>query len=327
MKAVVIHEFGNEDVMQYQDWPDPQVGGREVLIQIKAACASRSDTSRRTGTYGGATGNRPLPFINGLDVAGVVVDRGPGVTEREIGDRVVGLLANGGYAEYVACHVAATANLPDSVSFEEACTIPVIWMTSWFGLLFEGELKAEETALVQAAGSGIGSAGIQIAKLHGAHVITTSGQDWKLQKAKDLLGADEGINYTTQNMAEQVLRLTGGRGVDVVLEHIGGQVYIDSIKCLAEGGRLVSVGNTVGGQRPEVDPAAVTTKNVTVKQFGLPSAIQKGLVRPELQKCMDLLGQGKLKAVIDSVMPLSEARAAHRRIASRDTFGRVVLIP
>ena len=326
MKAVVIHEFGNEDVMQYQDWPDPQVGGREVLIQIKAACASRSDTSRRTGTYGGATGNRPLPFINGLDVAGVVVDRGPGVTEREIGDRVVGLLANGGYAEYVACHAAATAKIPDNVSFEEACTIPVIWMTSWFGLFFEAELKAGETALVNAAGSGIGSAGIQIAKVHGARVITTAGQDWKLQKAKELLGADEGINYTTQNMVDEVMRLTNGRGVDVCLDAVGGQVYLDSIRCLAEGGRLTSVG-AAAGERPNVDPSTLTTKNVTVKQFGLPSAIQKGLVRPELQKCMDLMGQGKLKAVIDSVMPLSEARAAHRRIASRDIFGRVVLIP
>ncbi len=327
MKAVVIHEYGDEDVMQYQDWPDPQVGGREVLIQIKAACASRSDTSRRAGTYGGGSGVRPLPFINGLDVAGVVVDRGPGVTEREIGDRVVGLLVMGGYAELAACHVAGTAKIPDNISFEEACTIPVVWMTAWFGLLHEAELKPGETALVHAAGGGIGSAGIQIAKAHGAQVIATAGSDWKLQKAKEILGADEVINYTTQNVVDEVSRLTDGRGVDVVLDSVGGQVYLDSIKCLADGGRLVSVGSSSGDGCPDIDTNTLTSRRVTVKNFGLPSAIQKGLVRPELQRCMDMLGQGTLKAVIDSVMPLSEIRAAHRRIASRDIFGRVVLVP
>ncbi|MBI2886172.1 MAG: zinc-binding dehydrogenase [Chloroflexi bacterium] len=326
MKAVVIHEYGDENVMHYQDFPTPTPGPRDVLIQIKAACASRSDTARRSGTYGGATGNRPLPFINGLDVAGVVVDRGPGVTEREVGDRVVALLANGGYAEYVACHVASTASIPPNIGFEQACTIPVIWMTAWFGLLYEGELKAGETALVNAAGSGIGSAGIQIAKAHGARVITTAGADWKLQRAKAELGADETVNYTTQDTVAEVLRLTGGRGVDVALDAVGGQVYLDSIRCLAEGGRLVSVGAASGG-RPSDDPATLTDKHVTTKQFGLPTAIQKGLVRPELQKCMDMLGQGRFKAVIHQVLPLSQVREAHRIIASRDIFGRVVLVP
>lgn len=327
MKAVVIHEYGDEDVMHYEDWPQPTPGAREVLIQIKAAAASRSDTARRSGTYGGPTGNRPLPFINGLDVAGVVVDRGLNVTEREVGERVVGLLANGGYAEYVACHVAATARIPDNLSFEEASTVPVIWMTAWFGLLFEGGLKAGETALVHAAGGGIGTAGTQIAKVHGARVIATAGADWKLEKVRELLGADHTINYNTQDLVQQVQEITQGRGVDVVLDCVGGDLYARSVQCLAQGGRLVSVGSASGEPRPEVDPAEIERRGLTVKQFNLPSAIRQGLLPEQLGRCLQLFGEGKLKAVIDSVMPLGEAAAAHRRIASRDIFGRVVLAP
>ena len=236
MKAAVIHETGSEDVFRYEDVPDPQIRPRQVLVRIESASVNRGDLFRRDGSYGGGAAPS-LPMIIGWDVAGTVIEVGSEVSSREVGHRVVATLPHGGYAELAAVNEAGTVVIPDNVSFDEAASIPIVFLTSWFALRNVANLKEGETALIQSAGSGVGMAGIQIAKHMGCTVITTAGSQEKLDKASEL-GADYCINYTESDFLAETMSITDRAGVDVVLEAVGGEVLTKSIQALAMGGVL-----------------------------------------------------------------------------------------
>jgi NADPH2:quinone reductase len=325
MKAAVIHELGTEDVFHYEDVEDPQIRPRQVLVRIKAASVNRGDLGRRDGTYHGVTAAAKLPLILGWDVSGVIEAVGEEVTDRHVGQRVVATLASGGYAELAAVSARGTVPFPDILSFEEAASIPIVFLTSWFALLKVAELQEGETALIQSAGSGVGMAGIQIAKYAGARVITTSSSREKLDRAGKL-GADEAINYREQDVLESVMALTEGNGVNVVLDGVGGETLANGIACLAPLGRLVTVGNT--SESPTtIDPGLLFQRTLTVRGFTLAGQMVRGGVMPELVRIMDLFGEGRFKAVVDRVFPLSGASEAHRYVSGGGQFGKVILRP
>ena len=323
MKAAIIHETGNEDVFRYEDVPDPEPRPRQVLLRIESASVNRGDLFRRDGSYGGGT--QTLPLIIGWDVAGTIIGVGSEVGTRQVGQRVVATLPQGGYAEMTAVNEAGTVPIPDSVSFDEAASIPIVFLTSWFALRDVANLKEGETALIQSAGSGVGMAGIQIAKHMGCTVITTAGSQDKLDKAREL-GADHCINYNEADFLAETMSIIERAGVDVVLEAVGGEVLTKSVQALAMGGRAVTVGNT-SRQPATVEPGLMLNRLLTLKGFSLAAQMGSGGVMQELQTILDLFAEGKLRTVIDRVFPLSEAAEAHRHLGDRRNFGKVLLRP
>ena len=287
MKAAVIHELGNEDVFRYEDVPNPEPRPRQVLLRIESASVNRGDLFRREGGYGGSTAGAPLPLILGWDVAGTIVEAGSEVRTREVGQKVVATLPQGGYAEMVAAHEAGTVPMPDNISFDEGASIPIVFLTSWFALLKVANLREGETALIQSAGSGVGMAGIQIAKHMGCTVITTAGSQEKLDRAREL-GADHCINYNQADFLAETMSITDRAGVDVVLEAVGGEVLTKSVEALSMGGRVVTVGNTSRGQST-VDPGLMLNRLLTLHGFSLATQMGRGGVMQELHTIMDSL--------------------------------------
>jgi NADPH2:quinone reductase len=323
MKAVVIEEFGGPEVLRYGDVPDPALFPASVLIEVRAAGVNRGDLQRRAGESGGE--QEPLPMIVGWEIAGVVKAVGDLVHDMRPGERLVAIIPSGGYAELAAPIAQAVVPIPESLSFEEAAGIPVVFMTAWFALVRKAALRPGETVLVQAAGSGVGTAGVQIAKHFGARVIATAGSDDKLARVREL-GADGTINYRTTDFAEAVTAITGGRGVDVVLESVGGRTLVKSIELLASGGRLVSVGNS--SEEPvSIDAALFVEKDVSLSGLYLGAELLKSGAIEEFQKVVNLCGRGELKVIVDRVLPLTEAAAAHAILADRSNFGKVILRP
>jgi NADPH2:quinone reductase len=323
MKAVVIEEFGGPEVLRYRDVPDPSLSPASVLVEVRAVGVNRGDLQQRAGEAGDE--QLSLPLIVGWEIAGVVKAVGDLVQHVLQGERVVAIMPAGGYAELAAPIAQAVVPIPSSLSFEEAAGIPIVFMTAWFALVKKAALRPGETALVQAAGSGVGMAGVQIAKHVGARVIATAGSEEKLARARDL-GADETINYRTTDFGEAIRAITGGRGVDVVLESVGGRTLVRSIELLAGGGRLVSVGNS--SQEPvSIDAALLMERDVSLSGFYLGAELLRSGAIEEFQKVVDLCGRGELKVIVDRVLPLAEAAAAHAVLAERANFGKVILKP
>ena len=325
MKAVVIHELGSPDVLKYEDVPDPQIRPRQVLVRIKAASINRGDLGRREGTYRGATAGAALPLVLGWDVAGEILEVGDEVEGRHVGQRVVATLAQGGYAELAAVNIAGTVPIPDSLSYEEAASIPIAFLTAWFALLKVGDLQDSEAALIQSGGSGVGMAAIQIAKHTGATVITTSGTEDKLERCREM-GADLAINYRQADVPGEVSNFTARSGVNYALESVGGEAFSDSLRCLAPGGRLVTVGNTSQSTSP-VDAGMLVQRGLRIIGFSLSTQMGKGGVMGELYHILELFEQGALKTAVDRAFPLSEASEAHRYVADNRNFGKVLLVP
>lgn len=319
MKAAIVHEHGAEDVLRYEDVPDPVPGPGQVLVRVKAAGINRGDLGRRMGTY---PGTLRLPLIIGWDIAGVVEAVGPDVDGFPIGARVVGRIPQGGYAELALSPATQTVLIPEGVSFEQAAALPVAYLTSWFALNHQGRLSSAETCLVQAAASGVGVAGIQIAKAIGARVITTASTEEKLALGKRL-GADVVVNYTTTDFVDVCRDETEGKGVDVVLESVGGDVMTRSVAALAPFGRLVSVGNSSRSPSP-TDLAQLLSKRIELYGFYLGAEYGQ---EAALATMMEWIADGKMEAVLDRTFPLSEAAEAHRYVASRANLGKVLLIP
>jgi NADPH2:quinone reductase len=323
MKAVVIEEFGGPEVLRYRDVPDPSLSPASVLVEVQAVGVNRGDLQQRAGEAGDE--QLSLPLIVGWEIAGVVKAVGDLIQHVRQGERVVAIMPSGGYAELAAPIAQAVVSIPSSLSFEEAAGIPIVFMTAWFALAKKAALRPGETALVQAAGSGVGMAGVQIAKHVGARVIATAGSEEKLARARDL-GADETINYRTTDFGEAVRAITGGRGVDVVLESVGGRTLVRSIELLAGGGRLVSVGNS--SQEPvSIDAALLMERDVSLSGLYLGAELLRSGAIEEFQKVVDLCGRGELRVIVDRVLPLAEAAAAHAVLAERANFGKVILKP
>ena len=341
MNAVIFRRHGGPEVLEYTDVPDPSPGPGEILVRVKACALNHLDLWVRQGLP--AYRISP-PHISGCDVAGIVERSGQGVAALRAGDRVVlapglscgrcescrrgddnlcasygirGAAAPGGYAELTVAKAADALPLPEGVSFETAAAFPLVFVTAWHMLVGRAKLQAGETVLVQAAGSGVGHAAVQIARHLKAKVIATVGADAKIPKAK-ALGAEAVVNYQREPLEERVKTLTGGRGVDVVVEHIGPKVWEASLRLLAKGGRLVTCGATSGPSVP------LDLRYVFSRQLSLLGSMMG--TRAELDAVAELVMSRALRPVVDTVFPLREARAAQERMIRREVFGKLVLL-
>lgn len=340
MKVAWFHKFGGPEVLVHEEAPKPAPKPGEALVRVRAVGINHVDLDHRAGTS-----RIPLtfPHILGREFAGELASNAGDFKE---GDRVwvtcripcrkcelclagrdnlclkegyFGLDIPGGYAEYVAVPIVNLNALPSHVSFENAAAAQIAFGTAWHVLITRGGLQAGQTVLIQAAGSGIGSAAVQVAKLAGAAmIIATASSEKKLEQAK-ALGATHLINYSKEKFADKVMALTGGRGVDVVMEHIGGEVFTESLKCLARGAIIVTVG-AHAGEVVEFDIIPFFRKELRL-------AGSKNASVLELRKVMGLVAEGKLKPIIHKAFPLAQAAEGHRVVDSRDFFGKVILLP
>jgi NADPH2:quinone reductase len=321
MKAIRIHKFGDsEDVLQYEEVPVPEAKAGEVLIKVEAASLNRADIGLRKGTY--RLSADALPVIPGREFAGPIAKLGPGVNAFQLGQRVVGYPSLGGYAEYAVAKISEVRSIPDGVTSAQAAATPTTFLTAWFGLKTDGDLKSGEWLLVQGGSSGVGVAAIQIAKHFGAKVVATSGSEEKCRKLRQL-GADVTIDVSQNDFAAEVMRVTGNRGVDVVLEMIGGEVFQKSLQVLAPKGRLVSIGGAFGSLP---DPMPTLPEGRKASRFSITNYLK---AKPDdfkqLDAILQLVAEKKFDVGIGKSFPLAETRAAQRYLQGRDHFGKVML--
>ena len=342
MKVSWFHRFGGPEVLVCEETGKPTPAAGEAVVRVRAVGINHVDLDIRSGSS-----RIPLsfPHILGREFAGEVAAIADQANPLKEGDRVwvscrvpcatcefclsgrdnlcerggyFGMDLPGGYAEFVKVPVSSLQPLPSHVSFQDAAASQIAFGTAWHVLINRGGLRAGNSVLIQAAGSGIGSAAIQVAKLAGATIFATASSEQKLQRAK-ALGAHHVINYSKENFAERVLDLTGGKGVDVIMEHIGGDVFTRSLECLKVDGVIITVGAHAGEVvRFDIIP-------FFRKQLRLVGS--KNASTTELRTVMGMVAEGRLKPVIHAAFPLAEAAEAHRTVDSREIFGKVVLLP
>jgi putative PIG3 family NAD(P)H quinone oxidoreductase len=323
VKAVLIDQAGDERVLRVGDAPAPVLGAGELRIRVAATAVNRADLLQRQGLYPPPPGASP---ILGLECAGTVLEIGAAVSGWRIGDRVMALLAGGGYAEEVVVDAGSVMPVPASLPLEQAAALPEVFLTAYLNLFELGGLEAGRSALVHGGGSGVGTAAIQLCKVAEARVYVTAGSESKCQRCREL-GADLAVNYRAESFAERVAEATGGRGVDVVLDPIGASYLADNLASLAIGGRLVLIG-LMGGTKAELSLAALLVRRLSVIGSTLRSrsveqkaAIIAGFRRrfgPDLEA-------GRIRPVIDRVLPLDAVAEAHRAIQASEHFGKIVL--
>ncbi len=342
MKAAYFKEHGGSDKIVYGDYKDPAPDAGEVVVRVRACALNHVDMLLLDGRYPPPEG---LPHVNGCEVTGTIETVGGAVKGLARGQRVVifpgfscgtcefclrgertvclrygylGAARDGGYAELVKAPAANILPLPEAISFEAGAAVPLAMLTSWHALIAQAQLRPGQTVLVQAAGSGVGSAAIQIARLAGARVMTTVGSDDKIDFARTL-GAEHVVNYRTQDFVEEARRWTGKRGVDVVVEHIGGETFERSSYALTRLGTLVTIGShdTHWGR---LDLRHVYGKNLRILGTNLGSIL-------ELRTILDAIVAGRLRPVIDRAFALEDARAAVQHVLDRKNKGKVLLVP
>ncbi len=324
MRAIVIAKPGGPEVLELREVPTPAPSRGEVRVRIRASAVNRADLLQRAGAYPAPPGSPP--DIPGLEIAGEVDAVGEDVTELAAGDRVFGVVGGGGYAEYVAVHARTLARMPAGMSFTDAAAVPEAFVTAWDAMVDQAGLAAGETVLVHAAGSGVGTAAIQIANAIGARAIGTCRTAEKLDRAR-ALGLHEGIVVEDGKFAENVRKLTIGRGADVVLELVGGAYVAQDLACIAHKGRIVLVGMMAGTQA-DVNLAILMSRRAEIRGTMLRSRPleEKILAARAFERhVVPLFAKGALRAVVDRVLPLAEAGEAHRVMQSNETFGKVVL--
>jgi NADPH:quinone reductase-like Zn-dependent oxidoreductase len=340
MKAVRIHQFGGPEVLTYEDVPDPQPRRDQVLVRVRACALNHLDLWVRKGLPG-----VKLPHILGSDVAGEVVATGEYVSGFKTGQRVLlapmhycghcakcvaglqnqcreftvlGNGVDGGSCELIAVPAANVIPIPDSLDFNQAASVPLVFLTAWHMLVGRAGVRPGQTVLVLGAGSGVGIAAIQIAKLFRCCVITTAGDETKLEKAR-ALGADYGIDHYRQKISEEVRKITNKEGVDIVVEHVGAATWEESLKSLKSGGTLVTCGATTG---PNV---GVELRYLFVRQLSVLGSYMGTM--GELHEVLGHVFGGRLKPVVDRVFPLKDVRAAHEHLEKSQMFGKVVVNP
>ena len=343
MKAVVFHEFGNRDVLRVEEFPDPTPGPGEVVVDVTASALNHLDVDVREGVSRFPVA---LPHVLGVEPVGRISALGDAVEGWQVGDRVaayliatcgnclycrtgreslctapasfIGMGAGGAYAERVACRASTLIRVPDGVSDVEAGAALIAFGTAWHMLVNRARLRPGEKVLINSVGSGIGSAAVQVAKRSGAYVIGTASRDDKLAKAAEL-GMDAGINYTTQDVAAEVMRLTDGHGVEVAYEHTGGELFQKALDSLAKDGRLV----TCGAHGGEVVPFDI------IPFFRRQLSVIGSFVfdRSEVVTCFELIARGELRPQVAATFPLEQAKEAMEMMESRDFFGKIVLTP
>ena len=342
MKAIIFNKHGGPEVLEYAEVADPAIKANEVLVEVRACALNHLDVWVRGGLPGLELS---FPHILGNDIAGIIREVGELATWVRPGDEVVlqpgvscghcleclsgrdnlcreysvlGQSRAGGYGELVVAPAVNVIPKPKNLSWEEAAALPLVTLTAWHMLVTRANLQPGEDVLVHAAGSGVGSIAIQIAKVRGARVIATAGSDDKLAKAKQL-GADETLNYTRDDWPKEVRRLTGHKGVDVVFEHTGANTWPGSITSLKNNGRLVTCGATSGFDG-KTDIRQIFYRHLTILGSFMGS-------KAELLEAMRFVESGAIRAVIDQTLPLSEARRAHELMEDRAQFGKLVLVP
>lgn len=342
MKAVRFHRFGGPEVLVYEEAPKPAAGPGEAVVSVKACALNHLDLWIREGIPAYQV---QLPHISGCDAAGVIEETGAGVSGLAPGSRVIiapglscfqcpyclsgrdnlcdtyrifGAGTDGGYAEFAKAPASNMIPIPEGISFEEAAAFPLTFLTAWHMLATQSALGPGQDLLVLAGGSGVGSAAIQIGKWIGARVLATAGSPKKLEQARRL-GADFVIDYSKEDFSKEVARITRRRGVDVVFEHVGPATFSKSILSLAKNGTLVTCGATTG-PTAELDLRYVFSKELSIVGAKMGT-------RAELLKITGLLGEKKLRPIVDSVYPLERAREAQEKMRARDLFGKLVLKP
>ena len=342
MKAARIHQHGGPEVLVYEDAPEPRLKPDLVLLRVRACALNHLDLFVRVGIPGMKF---PMPHVLGSDIAGEIVEVGdlcqrvkpgwrvllsPGLSCRQCKQclsgndnfcrryTLFGYAADGGNTELLAAPEYSAIQIPDDLSFEEAAAAPVVFLTAWHMLMARARLQPGEDVLVLAASSGVGSAAIQIARMFQCRVIATAGGDAKLAKAREL-GADYVIDHYRQDISAEVKRITGKRGVDVVVEHVGVATWPKSLESLAPGGRLVTCGATTGYS------AGIDLRYLFSKQWSLLGSFMGSM--GELHQVLKFVFRKQLKPVVDRVYPLAEIRAAHERIENKEHFGKVIVRP
>lgn len=340
VNAIVIREHGGPGVLRYEELPDPVPGPGEVLVRVRACALNHLDLWTRRGLPGRSVA---FPHVLGNDVAGEVVAVGSPLEGVAAGARVMlspgtscgrcrmclagedsscrsyrilGYQLHGGYAELVRCPAANVIALPERIGFEQAAAFPLVFLTAWRMLVTRARVRPGEDVLVWGAGSGVGTAAVQVAKLLGARVIATAGSDDKLARAHEL-GADATINHRAADVVAEVKRLTDKKGADVVVEHVGQASWERSILALAQRGRLVTCGATTGPQ------ATTDLRFLFSRQLSILGSYMGS--KAELLDAAGFFFAGRLRSVVDSVLPLREARAAHERMEASAHFGKIVL--
>jgi len=326
MKAVVIPRFGGPEVLELREVPTPTPGRGEIRVRVHATAVNRADLLQRAGAYP-APPDAPKD-IPGLEFAGEVDAVGEGVTEMEPGHRVMGLCGGGAYAEAVVVPARAAVHVPARLSLTDAAAVPEAFITAWDALIDQARLRAGETVLIPAVGSGVGLAGLQLALAIGARAIGTARTADKLDRAR-AFGLAEGDDVVVTNgvFAPDVLRINAGRGVDVVLELVGGDYVAEDLACLAEKGRIVLVG-MMGGHRADLDLGQVLRKRAQVIGTMLrsrPIEEKIAAVQALERHVVPLLARGTVRPVVDRTFPLAAAGEAHRYMASNVSFGKIVL--
>lgn len=326
MKAWVVRQLGGPDVMAFEDVPDSPPDETVVRIAVKASAINFPDALMVAGNY---QWKPELPFIPGSEVSGEVI-AAPDTSNLRAGDRVMAMvnaggLNRGGYAQVTDAQPESVTRLPDAMPFEDAAGFMLVYQTGWFGLHRRARLQAGETLLVHAGAGGVGSAAIQLGKAAGATVIATAGSDAKVEITKKL-GADHSINYKTQDFADEVKKLTQGRGADVIYDPVGGDVYDRSTKCIAFEGRIVIVGFT-SGRIAQAATNHVLVKNYSVVglHWGLYNQRAPELIPDATRALLDLYKAGKIKPHISATLPLAEAPQALAMVAGGKTTGKVIL--
>ena len=323
MKAIQFTEYGGPEVLKTIEIDKPKPGPTEVLIEIHAIGVNYADTARREGQYVVPT---KLPFIPGAEIAGVIVEAGEEVTNVNIGSRVVTLIESGGYAEYAVVDSRnVTVMLKEDIDFKQAVSLPLQGLSAYHILKTMGCITNDDTVLIHAAAGGVGTLAVQLAKLFGARkVIATASTDEKLDLAKSL-GADVCINYTNEGWHKEVLEATEGRGVNLALEMVGGDVFKDTLKCLAPFGKVVIYG-VASGEQAVMHPSSLMAKNQSVIGFFLPQIMRKReLFMRSIRELFNYLEEGKLQLIIGETYPLEEAAKVHELMQSRKTTGKIIL--
>jgi NADPH:quinone reductase-like Zn-dependent oxidoreductase len=343
MKAVRFHAHGGPEVLRYEDVPDPSPNPTQVKLSVKAVALNHLDIWLRKGLPGVRV---PLPKIGGCDIAGEVVALGSACTRVKVGERIMvspgwtcgqcaaclrgednlcrayqiigGYSVDGGCADFICVPEVNCISIPEAVDYPAGAAVPLTFLTAWNMLVRLARVKRGEDVLVMGAGSGVGTAALQIAKLFDARVIAVASTDDKLAKA-EALGADAGINYASHDLAQEIRRLTGKRGVDVVVEHVGGSTWEKLIPNVAPGGRLVTCGASAGFDA-KVDIRYLFSKSVAILGAFMGC-------KSDLLEVVRHLADGTLRPVVDRTLPLSECAEGHRLIEARAQFGKIVLLP
>jgi len=324
MKAIVITGAGGPDVLQIEDRPQPLITSSEVLVKVSAAGVNRPDIYQRKGNY--SPPKEASQDIPGLEIAGIIAAIGDKVTRWKVGDKICALVTGGGYAEYCNVPEGQCLPVPGNLNFAEAASLPETFFTVWSNVFDRGKLQPGESLLVHGGSSGIGVTAIQMAAALGSTVYVTAGSDEKCKFCEEL-GASKAINYRTENFSNIILQLTNGKGVNVILDMIGGDYTGGNISSLADEGRLVLI-NAMKGKDVQIDLAQIMRKRLTItgsmlrsREIGFKNAIARSLE----QHIWPLLASGKIKPIIHAVFPVEEAAKAHALMESSEHAGKIVL--